>query len=613
MAEKKNVCEGDIVQLEVKNSPFTEEQTKVLNEVLPKLSASQQVWLSGYLTALANATLQFPEQQVTTTQSMPNEKLAVTILYGSQTGNGEGLAKEFAQKLENIYDVTLVSMEDFKPNTLKKLSYLLLIVSTHGEGDPPDNAILFYEFLNGKRAPKLNDLQYSVLSLGDSSYELFCQTGKDFDERLQQLGATQLCPRVDCDLDYDEPASEWFQMVTEALSEKQAVQHPTVSVVTETTEQTETYSRTNPFYAEVLENINLNGRGSNKETRHLELSLEGSHLQFEPGDSLGIYPENDPSLVDTLIAEMKWNPDEFVTINRQGEEKSLLEALRHHFEITVLTKPLLEKAIPLVNKSAELKELLENEKAVREYVHGRDLLDFIRDYSLNEIPAKEFVSILRKMPARLYSVASSLKANSDEVHLTIGKVAYHAHGRYRFGVCSAQCADRIEVGDTLPVYVHKNSNFRLPSDSDTPIIMIGPGTGIAPFRAFLQEREEIGAQGKSWLFFGDQHYVTDFLYQVEWQQWLKQGVLSRIDLAFSRDTERKIYVQHRMLEKSKELYAWLQDGAVVYVCGDEKHMAKDVHQTLLTILMNEGNMDEDAAKEYIAQMQKDKRYQRDVY
>lgn len=613
MAEKKNVCEGDIVQLEVKNSPFTEEQTKVLNEVLPKLSASQQVWLSGYLTALANATLQFPEQQVTTTQSVPNEKLAVTILYGSQTGNGEGLAKEFAQKLESIYDVTLVSMEDFKPNTLKKLSYLLLIVSTHGEGDPPDNAILFYEFLNGKRAPKLNDLQYSVLSLGDSSYELFCQTGKDFDERLQQLGATQLCPRVDCDLDYDEPASEWFQMVTEALSEKQAVQHPTVSVVTETTEQTETYSRTNPFYAEVLENINLNGRGSNKETRHLELSLEGSHLQFEPGDSLGIYPENDPSLVDTLIAEMKWNPDEFVTINRQGEEKSLLEALRHHFEITVLTKPLLEKAIPLVNKSAELKELLENEKAVREYVHGRDLLDFIRDYSLNEIPAKEFVSILRKMPARLYSVASSLKANSDEVHLTIGKVAYHAHGRYRFGVCSAQCADRIEVGDTLPVYVHKNSNFRLPSDSDTPIIMIGPGTGIAPFRAFLQEREEIGAQGKSWLFFGDQHYVTDFLYQVEWQQWLKQGVLSRIDLAFSRDTERKIYVQHRMLEKSKELYAWLQDGAVVYVCGDEKHMAKDVHQTLLTILMNEGNMDEDAAKEYIAQMQKDKRYQRDVY
>lgn len=613
MAEKKNVCEGDIVQLEVKNSPFTEEQTKVLNEVLPKLSASQQVWLSGYLTALANATLQFPEQQVTTTQSVPNEKLAVTILYGSQTGNGEGLAKEFAQKLESIYDVTLVSMEDFKPNTLKKLSYLLLIVSTHGEGDPPDNAILFYEFLNGKRAPKLNDLQYSVLSLGDSSYELFCQTGKDFDERLQQLGATQLCPRVDCDLDYDEPAAEWFQMVTEALSEKQAVQNPTVSVVTETTEQTETYSRTNPFYAEVLENINLNGRGSNKETRHLELSLEGSHLQFEPGDSLGIYPENDPSLVDTLIAEMKWNPDEFVTINRQGEEKSLLEALRHHFEITVLTKPLLEKAIPLVNKSAELKELLENEKAVREYVHGRDLLDFIRDYSLNEIPAKEFVSILRKMPARLYSVASSLKANSDEVHLTIGKVAYHAHGRYRFGVCSAQCADRIEVGDTLPVYVHKNSNFRLPSDSDTPIIMIGPGTGIAPFRAFLQEREEIGAQGKSWLFFGDQHYVTDFLYQVEWQQWLKQGVLSRIDLAFSRDTERKIYVQHRMLEKSKELYAWLQDGAVVYVCGDEKHMAKDVHQTLLTILMNEGNMDEDAAKEYIAQMQKDKRYQRDVY
>ncbi len=314
-----------------------------------------------------------------------------------------------------------------------------------------------------------------------------------------------------------------------------------------------------------------------------------------------------------MIAEMKWNPEEPVAINSQGEERPLEEALRRHFEITVLTKPLLEKALPLAPGASGLSELVENEQAVRDYMHGRDLLDLIRDYSLFDIPAKEFVSILRKMPPRLYSAASSLKAYPEEVHLTVGKVAFHAHGRERFGVCSGQCALRLQEGDTVPVYVHENSNFRLPADADAPIIMIGPGTGIAPFRAFLQEREEIGAQGKSWLFFGDQHFVTDFLYQVEWQRWLKQGVLSRIDLAFSRDASRKIYVQHRMLEKSRELYAWLQDGAVVYVCGDEKHMAKDVHQTLLSIVMNEGGMGEDAAKEYIMQMQKEKRYQRDVY
>lgn len=602
-----------MVHLEVKNSPFTEEQTKILNDLLTKLSASQQVWLSGYLAALANAALKNPEQQALKGQNDAKEKLAVTILYGSQTGNGERLAKEFAQKLEKTVDVTLVSMEEFKHGALKKIRYLLIIVSTHGEGDPPDNAILFYEFLNSRRAPKLHDLHYSVLSLGDRSYEFFCQTGKEFDERLRELGATPLCPRVDCDIDYDEPAAEWFRMVTDAIGKKQTVQSPSVSVIAETAVQTAAYSRKNPFYAEVLENINLNGRGSNKETRHIELSLEGSHLHFEPGDSIGIYPENDSKLVDAMIAEMKWNPEEPVAINSQGEERPLEEALRRHFEITVLTKPLLEKALPLAPGASGLSELVENEQAVRDYMHGRDLLDLIRDYSLFDIPAKEFVSILRKMPPRLYSAASSLKAYPEEVHLTVGKVAFHAHGRERFGVCSGQCALRLQEGDTVPVYVHENSNFRLPADADAPIIMIGPGTGIAPFRAFLQEREEIGAQGKSWLFFGDQHFVTDFLYQVEWQRWLKQGVLSRIDLAFSRDASRKIYVQHRMLEKSRELYAWLQDGAVVYVCGDEKHMAKDVHQTLLSIVMNEGGMGEDAAKEYIMQMQKEKRYQRDVY
>lgn len=597
------------MQLEVKNSPFNDEQIQLLNTLLPKLTPPQQLWLSGYLMALTNSSAQVLERQ----EQVSVEPLNVTILYGSQTGNSQGLAEQLSEKLkEQNYNVTLSSMDEFKPSTLKKLKYLFLVVSTHGEGDPPDNAILLHEFLHSKRAPKLDGLFYSVLSLGDSSYELFCQTGKEFDKRLAELGATRICSRVDCDLDFEESAAEWFDEVLQSLREKQTVQQPAVNVVTSTAKQVATYSRSNPFYAEVLENINLNGRGSNKETRHLELSIEGANFQFEPGDSLGICPENDPLLVDAIMKEMGWH-EELVTVNRDGDELPIRDALLKHFEITVLTKPLIEKAAVFSPKPAEIQNLLENEEKLREYMYGRDLLDFIRDFSLSGANAKEFVCILRKIPPRLYSIASSLKANPDEVHLTIGKVHYHAYGRERFGVCSGQCANRLEIGSTLPVYVHKNPNFKLTDNSDLPIIMIGAGTGVAPYRAFLQEREEIDAQGKTWLFFGEQHFTTDFLYQVEWQRWLNIGVLSKMDLAFSRDTDRKIYVQHRMLEKSKEVYEWIEEGAVVYVCGDEKRMAKDVHETLKTILMKEGDLSEEKATEYLLTMQKEKRYQRDVY
>ncbi len=364
----------------------------------------------------------------------------------------------------------------------------------------------------------------------------------------------------------------------------------------------------------MLENLNLNGRGSNKETRHVELSLEGSGLTYEPGDSLGVYPENDPELVELLLKEMNWDPEEIVTLNKQGDVRPLKEALISHYEITVLTKPLLEQAAQLTGND-ELRELLApgNEENVKAYIEGRDLLDLVRDYGPFSVSAQEFVSILRKMPARLYSIASSLSANPDEVHLTIGAVRYDAHGRERKGVCSILCAERLQPGDTLPVYVQHNQNFKLPKDPETPIIMVGPGTGVAPFRSFMQEREETGAEGKAWMFFGDQHFVTDFLYQTEWQNWLKDGVLTKMDVAFSRDTEEKVYVQHRMLEHSAELFEWLQEGAAVYICGDEKHMAHDVHNTLLEIIEKEGNMSREEAEAYLADMQQQKRYQRDVY
>ncbi|WML26508.1 assimilatory sulfite reductase (NADPH) flavoprotein subunit [Neobacillus sp. OS1-33] len=608
------------MQLQVLNSPFNQEQAELLNRILPTLTESQKVWLSGFLAAAQFASVpgsgnvQVADRPVGITA--PTVSKDVTILFGSQTGNAQGLAKTAGKKLEGEgFQVTIQSMSDFKANNLKKVQNLLIVASTHGEGDPPDNALSFHEFLHGKRAPKLENLRYSVLALGDSSYEFFCQTGKDFDTRLGELGGTRLYPRFDCDLDYDEPAAEWLAGVLNGLNEAvggSAVPESEPAQASQLVEST--YSRTNPFKAEVLENINLNGRGSNKETRHLELSLEGSGLTFEPGDSLGIYPANDPELVQLLLEEMNWDPEQQVTVSKKGEVLTLQDALLSHFEITTLTKPLLEKAAPL-SANEKLQDLVAagNEEQLKQYLEGRDLLDLVRDFTPWIGAAQEFISILRKMPSRLYSIASSLTANPEEVHLTIGAVRYEAHGRERKGVCSILASERLQPGDTVPVYIQHNENFKLPQNSVTPIIMVGPGTGAAPFRSFMQEREEIGAEGKSWMFFGDQHFVTDFLYQTEWQKWLKSGALTKMDVAFSRDTDEKVYVQHRMLEHSKELFEWLQEGAHLYICGDEKHMAHDVHTTLIEIIEKEGGMSREQAGEYLAEMQQQKRYQRDVY
>jgi len=612
-----------LLELQVTNSPFNQEQTELLNRLLPTLTEAQRIWLSGYISALGGAAAvasgvssAAPAAVATANANAPAISKEVAILFGSQTGRSQGLAKKLSKKLEERgFQAKVSAMSDFKTNGLKTLQNLLIIVSTHGEGDPPDNALSFHEFLHSKRAPKLDGLRFSVLALGDTSYEFFCKTGKDFDSRLEELGGKRIAPRVDCDVDFDEAAAEWMDGVLGALGEASG----TASITPQSGTPTESgaaseYSRTNPFQAEVLENINLNGRGSDRETRHVELSLAGSNLQYEPGDCLGIYPENHPRLVSELIDAMGWNAEELVPYNKNGDVCTVQEALTRHYEITVLTKPLLEQAVKLASGS-ELKQLLEagHEQELKAYIRERDLLDLVQDYSFKGVSAKDFLSILRKMPARLYSIASSSKAYPEEVHVTVRTVRYESHGRERYGVCSVQLAERVQSGDTLPVYIQNNPNFKLPDNPDTPVIMIGPGTGVAPFRAFLGDREESGAEGKTWLFYGDQHFTTDFLYQIEWQRWLKSGVLTRMDVAFSRDTDKKIYVQHRMLEKSKELYQWLQEGAHVYVCGDEKKMAHDVHATLAAIIEREGGFSPDEAAEYLTRMQQQKRYQRDVY
>ncbi len=612
-----------MVELQVTNSPFNQEQVELLNRLIPTLNDSQKTWLSGYLTAIqgiaavaaGTGAASNVQAEAVSAVSVPPASREVTVLYGSQTGNSSGLSKKLAKKLEEQgLQVTLSSMGDFKPNGLKKIENLLIVVSTHGEGEPPDNAIPLHEFLNSKRAPKLDGLKYSVLALGDTSYEFFCQTGKDFDQRLQELGGTPIVPRVDCDVDFDEAAAEWMNDVLASLSSTPATAGTLSSeaVVAAVSGGESEYNRTNPFKAEVLENLNLNGRGSDRETRHIELSLEGSNLDYEPGDSLGVFPENHPRLVDELIAAMGWNADERVTVNKSGEQVSVYEALLRYFEITAVTKPVVQELAKLSPDSG-LADLLANDAEFRNVMNNCDLLDLVQDYNLKGIPAGEFVAVLRKIPARLYSIASSSKSFPDEVHLMVRTVRYEARGRERYGVCSVHLAERIEAGDSLPVYIQHNPNFKLPENPDAPIIMIGPGTGVAPFRSFLGEREETGAQGKTWLFYGDQHFLTDFLYQTEWQRWLKDGVLTKMDVAFSRDTEHKVYVQHRMLENSKELYQWLQEGAVIYVCGDEKKMAHDVHGALATILEQEGGLTSEQASEYLTRLQQEKRYQRDVY
>lgn len=604
--------------LHVTNSPFSEEQVKLINELLPQLTEQQKIWLTGYLSATQTALANVVATASGTTAvagiqvaPAPVETKTATVLYGSQTGTAQGLAEKLAADLaQNGVEVSVSALSKFKTNNLKKVSNLFLVVSTHGEGEPPDNAIAFHEFIYGKRAPQLDHLNFSVLALGDSSYEFFCKTGIDFDEQFEKLGAHRLVPRVDCDLDYEEPAAKWFADVKAALLTSANATVTAEATSVEANKTAATYSLKNPYHAEVLANINLNGRGSNKETRHVELSLEGSGLTYEPGDSIGIIPQNEESLVTSLIQALGFNENEQVTL--KDGTFALKDALQTKLEITALSKSLLQK-IAAFTDNEELEALLTDDAGRKEFVYGRDLLDAVEKFGPFTWTAQSFVEQLRKIPPRLYSIASSQRANEDEVHLTIGKVSYEQDGRSRLGVTSGLVAERLEEGQKLPIYVHKNPNFKLPQDEETPIILIGAGTGIAPFRSFIEDRAEAGVEGKSWLFFGDQHFVTDFLYQTEWQRYLAEGALTKLDVAFSRDTEEKVYVQHRLLENAKEIYEWLEQCAVIYICGDEKTMAADVDKALHSIIEQQGNKTSEEAAQFIANLKDQQRYQRDVY
>ncbi|CVY21217.1 sulfite reductase (NADPH) flavoprotein alpha-component [Staphylococcus hominis] len=617
------------MNLSVTNSPFTEGQATQINELLQTLTPEQKVWLSGYLVAnqqLTSGTSDTQGSQIgavskdTETMLQQNEptiqpeKRAITLLYGSETGNAQGLAEIFEERLSNIgHNVTLKAMDEFKSKNLKNVEDLFIITSTQGEGDPPDNAAELHEFIHGRKAPKLEGVRFSVLALGDQTYEFFCQTGKDFDKKLEELGAERLYERVDCDVDYEEDAEKWMANVINTIdSAPEGTQSEQVVSESIKSAKEKKYSKANPYQAEVLENINLNGRGSNKETRHIEFLLDNFGEEYEVGDCLVVLPQNDPALVELLMSTLGWDPGDQIQISEDGDTISLEEALTSYFEITKLTRPLLQNAAAYFDNEA-LEDKVQDSEWIQNYIEGRDFIDLLNDFPPEELEPEDLYQILRKLPPREYSISSSYQSLPDEVHITVGAVRYNTHGRDRSGVCSVQFAERIQPGDTVPIYLKRNPNFKFPKNGDTPVIMIGPGTGIAPFRAHMQEREEYGYKGNTWLFFGDQHFTTDFLYQTEWQEWLKDGVLEKMNVAFSRDTDQKVYVQHRIAEHSKEFNEWLEKGASIYICGDEKNMAKDVHQAIRNVLVKEQNLTEEDAESYLKQMKKDKRYQRDVY
>lgn len=598
------------------NSIFEFDQT-LLKKLSTDTTEQQKLWLSGYLYGLyasgqpADNGLDVLEQEQPTA-SVAKPKL--TILYGSHTGNGKKIAEQAVSQAEaRGFEVDLQDMNDYNARRLKEEQVLLVIVSTHGEGEPPIAAETLHEFIHSSRAPKLDKTKFAVLALGDSSYAYFCQTGKEFDEQFAKLGATRLVERVDCDVDFEEPAARWLDDVLAKIEAEVAVPQATngQAVVGNTQPQVAVskYGRKNPFPATILEKIQLNGRGSVKETWHVEIGLEASGLAYEPGDSLGIYAENPPELVGLVLKNA--GVAETETVEWNGEKLSVHEVLTQYLELNLISRDVLEK-ISQKNQDAKLQELISDPKVLQTYIYGRDIADVLAEFPAEWSP-QELVDSLRKLQPRLYSIASSLQATPEEAHLTISAVRYENFGRKRTGTASTFMADALQVGQQVQVFVERNEFFKLPKDGNTPIIMVGAVTGVAPYRAFLQERAETGAKGKNWLFFGNPNFTTDFLYQTEWQRALKSGLLTKLDVAFSRDQAEKVYCQHKLMQRAREVFEWLENGAVFYICGDKSRLAPDVEKALIQVVAQEGNLDEAAAQAYVKDLKKQRRYLEDVY
>jgi sulfite reductase (NADPH) flavoprotein alpha-component len=574
-------------------APFAPEQIAALDEVFSTTSVAQRAWLSGFLAGLDAA----EGKPAALPATAPADRPKLLLLYATESGNSEALAtKTRADAAKRGFAARVLDMADADIATLKSAGTIVAIVSTWGDGEPPQRAAPFYRALMSDTAPRLDGVKFAVLALGDSSYAQFCETGKLVDERFAALGATRIADRIDLDLDYEQPAKTWLNTTLESLAPKDAgsvihvdFQKPLSSAAS---------SKTAPFAAEITAHHKLTSERAESETFHVELSLAGSGLSYEPGDSIGFVPENHPSAVAAVQRAAGLGPD-----------AALTEALTSRYDIATLTAKQM-KDFAALTEDKNLAALADDAARRAEFLNGRQLIDLLETFP-HQLDAEKFTSLLRPLAPRYYSVASSQKFVPEEAHLTIARLAYQSAGRARLGVASSMVSDRRRPGGSLNVFVKPNPHFRLPKDDAAPIVMIGAGTGIAPYRAFLQEREAVGATGKSWLIFGHRHFLYDFLYQLEIQAWLQSGILTRLDLASSRDQPEKRYVQHVLWEQRAALRAQLAEGATLYLCGDAKHMARDVDAALIRILADGKNPAEGQAA--LDALITAGRYKKDVY
>ena len=589
--------------------PLTPEQMTRLQSATGDFSPTQMAWLSGYFWGRVN---QQPDV-VSAPVSAP-AAASITLISASQTGNARRVAEQLRDDLIAAkLNVNLVNAGDYKFKQIGQEKLLLIVASTQGEGEQAEEAVALHKFLQSKKAPQMKDTAFAVFALGDTSYEFFCQAGKDFDTRLGELGAERLLDRVDADVEYKDVAQAWRKRIVDVLKQRVPADVPAQAAPTlaGSVNQIDSspYTKELPLTATLAVNQKITGRDSDKDVRHLEIDLGDSGLRYQPGDALGIWFENDPQLVQEIVELLWLKGDETVEVN--DKKLSLSEALQHHIELTQNTTPIIEKYAGLC-RDEQLTGLLADKSALQHYAQTVPFVDMVRR-APTELDAQQLVDLLRPLTPRLYSIASSQAETESEVHITVGVVRYDIDGRPRSGGASGYLADRLEEDGELKVFIEHNDNFRLPANPETPVIMIGPGTGIAPFRAFIQQRDNDGATGKNWLFFGNPHFTDDFLYQVEWQRYVKDGLLTHISLAWSRDQAEKVYVQDKLREQGAEVWQWLQEGAHVYVCGDANRMAKDVEQALLEIIAEYGVMDLETADEYLSELRLDRRYQRDVY
>ncbi|EOC0586171.1 NADPH-dependent assimilatory sulfite reductase flavoprotein subunit [Cronobacter sakazakii] len=589
--------------------PLSPEQLARLQTATHDFTPTQLAWLSGYFWGMVN---QQPGAAVMQTPAAPAS--VITLISASQTGNARRVAEALRDDLLAAQlNVNLVNAGDYKFKQIAQEKLLIVVASTQGEGDPPEEAVALHKFLLSKKAPKLDGTAFAVFGLGDTSYEHFCQAGKDFDTRLAELGAERLLDRVDADVEYQAAAQAWRQRVVDVLKARVPKEAPSQAAITASGAvnlvDSTPYTKESPLTATLSVNQKITGRHSEKDVRHIEIDLGDAGLRYQPGDALGVWYQNDPALVQELLELLWLKGDEPVTV---GEKTlPLSEALQWHFELTVNTAAIVENYATLTRSEALL-PLVGDKAKLQDYAARTPIVDMVR-FAPAQLEADQLLGLLRPLTPRLYSIASSQAEVENEVHITVGVVRFDIEGRARAGGASSYLADRLEEDSEVRVFIEHNDNFRLPATPETPVIMIGPGTGIAPFRAFMQQREADGATGKNWLFFGNPHFTEDFLYQVEWQRYVKEGLLTRIDLAWSRDQDHKIYVQDKIREQGAELWRWLQEGAHLYVCGDANRMAKDVEQALLEVIAAYGGMDAEAADEYLSELRVERRYQRDVY